>query len=80
LHLLLWLYGPLLGLCRFFGLLILYTVGRTPWTGDQSVAKPQTTHGKTHIQKKSTQYIHPCLEFGFEPTISAFEQEKLVHP
>jgi hypothetical protein len=28
----LWLYSPLLGLGRFFSFLILYTVGRTPWT------------------------------------------------
>jgi hypothetical protein len=31
--LLLWLYSPLLGLGPFFSLLILYTVGRTHWTG-----------------------------------------------
>jgi hypothetical protein len=29
----LWLYSPLLDLCRFFSFLIFYTVGRTPWTG-----------------------------------------------
>jgi hypothetical protein len=28
----LWLYSPLLGPGRFFSLLILYTVGMTPWT------------------------------------------------
>jgi hypothetical protein len=31
-------------LCRFFSFLILYTVGRTPWTGDQPVARPLPTH------------------------------------
>jgi hypothetical protein len=39
-YLYLWLYRPLLELGRFFSLLILYTVGRTPWTGDQPVARP----------------------------------------
>jgi hypothetical protein len=34
-----WLYSPLLDLGRFFSFLILYTVGRIPWTGDQSVAR-----------------------------------------
>jgi hypothetical protein len=42
--LLLWFYSPLLGLGRFFSFLILYTVGRTPWTGDQSVARPLPIH------------------------------------
>jgi hypothetical protein len=36
----LWLCSPLLDHGRFFSLLILYTVGRTPWTGDQPVARP----------------------------------------
>jgi hypothetical protein len=36
--LLLLLYSPLLVLGRFFSFLILYTSGRSPWTGDQPVA------------------------------------------
>jgi hypothetical protein len=45
----LYIYGStaLVGLGRFFSLLILYTVSRTPWTGDQPVAKPLPTH-RTH--------------------------------
>jgi hypothetical protein len=38
----------LLGLNRFFSFLILYTVGRAPWTGDQPVARPIRTHRTTH--------------------------------
>jgi hypothetical protein len=38
----LWLYGSFL---------ILYTVGRTPWTGDQPVARPLPTHRTTQTQK-----------------------------
>jgi hypothetical protein len=37
----------LLDLGRFFSFLILYTVGRTPWTGDQPVARPLSTHRTT---------------------------------
>jgi hypothetical protein len=33
----------LLELGRFFSFLFLYTVGRTPWTGTQPVAKPLLT-------------------------------------
>jgi hypothetical protein len=36
----LWLYRPLLDIGRFFSFLILHTIGRTPWTGDQPVARP----------------------------------------
>jgi hypothetical protein len=42
--LLLLLYGPLLGLCRFFSFLILYRVGRIPWTENQPGARPLPTH------------------------------------
>jgi hypothetical protein len=29
---------------RFFSFVILYTVGRTPWTGDQPVARKAVTY------------------------------------
>jgi hypothetical protein len=50
----LWLYSPLLGLGRFFGFLIFYTVGRTPWTGDQHVAGPLPAHRTAQTQNKRT--------------------------
>jgi hypothetical protein len=43
----LWLYSSLLDLGRFFSLLILYTVGRTPWASDQLVVRPLPTHRTT---------------------------------
>jgi hypothetical protein len=54
--LLLWLYSPLLGLGRSFSFFILYTVGRTPWTGDQ----PVTIHLHTH---RINAHKPPCLEW-----------------
>jgi hypothetical protein len=42
--LLLCLYSPLLGLGSFFSILILYTVRKTPWTGDRPVVRPLPTH------------------------------------
>jgi hypothetical protein len=33
-----------LGPGHFFSFVILYTVGKTPWTGDQSVARPLPTY------------------------------------
>jgi hypothetical protein len=44
----LWFYSPS-NLGRFFSFLILYTVGRTPWTVDQLVAT-----AATHTQNNTT--------------------------
>jgi hypothetical protein len=40
----LWLYSSLWDLGHFFSFFIFYTVGRTPWTGDQLVARPLPAH------------------------------------
>jgi hypothetical protein len=71
----LWLYSPL-DLRSFFSFLILYTVGRTPWTGDQTVARSLLTHRTTQTQNKGTQIYIPRM--GFKPMIRVFEQTKTV--
>jgi hypothetical protein len=45
----------LLDLDRFFSFIILYTVGRTPWPGDQPVARPLPTHRTRQTQIKRKQ-------------------------
>jgi hypothetical protein len=45
-HVYLWLHSRFFGPWPIFSFLILYTVCRTPWTGDQSVASPLPTHRK----------------------------------
>jgi hypothetical protein len=70
----LWLYSPLLGVGHFFSFLILYTDGRTPWTGDQPVAWPLPTPRTTQTQTKRTQTFMPRM--GFEPTTPVFEWTK----
>jgi hypothetical protein len=70
LHICLPVYGStnlLLDLERFFSFLILYTGGRTPWTGDQLVARPLPKHRTTQTQNKCTQTSVP--QVGLEPTI-----------
>jgi hypothetical protein len=47
------------------------TVGRTPSTGDQPVARPLPTHRTTQTQNKRTQTSMPLVKF--EPTIPPFE-------
>jgi hypothetical protein len=49
----LWLYSPC-GPWPLFQFLNLYTVGRTPWPGDQPVARPLPTHRTTQTQNKRT--------------------------
>jgi hypothetical protein len=58
----------------FFSFLILYTVGRTPWTGDQPVARLLPTHKTTQAENKRTQTSMPWV--GFESTIPAFERSR----
>jgi hypothetical protein len=72
----LWLYSPL-DLGRFFRFLILYTVGRTPWTGDHPAARLLLTHRTTQTQNELTQTTIPRV--GLEPTIPLFERAKRVH-
>jgi hypothetical protein len=56
---------------------IFYTDGRTPWTGDQPVARPLPTHSRTQAQDKRTETSMPWM--GFETTIPAFERGKTVN-
>jgi hypothetical protein len=73
----LWLYSPLLDLGRFYRFLIMHTVGKSPWTGEQPVAKPLTTYRPTQTQNKRTKTSMPCVRF--DPMIPAFKWAKTVH-
>jgi hypothetical protein len=66
----------LLSLGRFFGFLILYTVGRTLWAGDQPVARPLSTHmTKQKLSKHMQTSVSPV---GFEPMIPVLGRTKRV--
>jgi hypothetical protein len=62
-----------------FQFLNLYTVGSTPWTGDQPDARPLLihVHRTTQTQNKRTQTFMPLV--GLEPTTPVFERTKTVH-
>jgi hypothetical protein len=66
-----------LDLGRFFSFFIFYTVGRTPWTGDQPVARPLPAHRR--IQKHNKRKLTSMPEVVFEPTIPVFERAKTAH-
>jgi hypothetical protein len=72
----------LLDLGYLFSFLILYTVSRTPRTGDQAVARPVTTHRTTQIQNKRTQtYIHALNEIRtHDSSVRANEDISCLRP
>jgi hypothetical protein len=61
----------------FFQFLNRITVARTPWTGDQPVARPLPTQRTVQTRNKRTQTSMPRA--GFEHTTSVFERAKAVH-
>jgi hypothetical protein len=56
-----------------FQFLIVYTVSRIPWMGDQPIVRPLSTQ----TQNKRKQTSMPWV--GFEPMIPAFKRAKTVH-
>jgi hypothetical protein len=53
----------------------IWTVGRTPWTGDQPDARPLATQDNTRQKKRG----HTSMpRAGFEPAIPMFERPKTV--
>jgi hypothetical protein len=68
---------PFVGPWQLLSILILYTVGRTPWMGDQPIARPLPIQRRTQTQNKRTQTSMP--QVGFESTTPVFERAKTVH-
>jgi hypothetical protein len=66
-----------LSLGRFFSFLMIYPVGRTPWSEDQLVSRPLPAQRTAQTQNKRTQISMPQGEF--EPTIAVFKRAKTVH-
>jgi hypothetical protein len=60
-----------------FQFLNLHTVVRTPWTGEQPVARPLPSHRTIQTQSKRTQTS--MSRVAFEPTIPEFERMKTVY-
>jgi hypothetical protein len=49
---------PFVGPWPLFQFLNMYTVGRTPWTGDQPVVRPLPAYKTAQTQNKHTHDIH----------------------
>jgi hypothetical protein len=69
---------PFAGPWPLFQSLNLHIVGRTPWTGDQPVVRPLSTHRRTQTQNKRTKKSMPWV--GFETTTPVFERAKTARP
>jgi hypothetical protein len=67
---------PFVGPWPLFSFLILYTVGRTPWAGDQPVVRPLPTHRTAQTQNRTQISMH---RVGLEPTTPVFERAETVH-
>jgi hypothetical protein len=57
----------------FFSFLILYTVSRTPWMGDQHVARPLPTH-------RINAHRHLCLEWDSNPRFQRSRERRQFMP
>jgi hypothetical protein len=66
---------PFVGPWPLFVFLIIYSFGRTPWTGDQPVARLLHTHTGQHKHRLK---VHGH-QVGFETTNSVFERAKIFH-
>jgi hypothetical protein len=60
-------------LAAFLQFLILYRVGRTPWMGDQPVARPLHTH-RINIHR------HPCLKWDSNPWFQCSSERRQFLP
>jgi hypothetical protein len=68
---------PFIGPWPLFQFIDFYTVGKTPWTGGQQVARPLSSRRTPQPQNKRTQ--RSICQAGFEPMIPVPERTKTVH-
>jgi hypothetical protein len=58
---------------RVFSVLVLYTVGRATWIGDQPVGRPLPTH-RINARRR------PCLEWDWNPRSQRSSERKQFMP
>jgi hypothetical protein len=64
----------------FFSFVILYTLARTSWTGDQLVASPLPAHRTSQAQNKRTQTSMPRVGFEPDPSVRSGEDSLWLWP
>jgi hypothetical protein len=68
-----WLYSSFVGLWPLSSFLILYTVGRTPRTGDQPVSRPLS---KDRKQTKITAHRNPSFKWASNPRSQCWSEQR----
>jgi hypothetical protein len=70
---------PFVGPWPLFSFLIFYTVGMTPWTGDQHIARPLSAYTG---QQKHRIYAHryQCLEWNSNPRSECLSGRRQLIP
>jgi hypothetical protein len=58
---------------------MLYTLSRTPWTGNQSVAVPSPIQGTIPTRNGHTMDTHLCLEWDSNPRSQGSSERKTVY-
>jgi hypothetical protein len=70
---------PFVGPRPLFSFLIFYTVGRTPWTGDQP-SQGRYLHTGQYKHNKRTQTSMPCGIRTHDPSVRAGEDSSCLRP
>jgi hypothetical protein len=74
------IYSPLLDICHFFSFLILYTVGRTPWTRI-SLSQGLYLYTEQHKHRINAHYIHALSGIRtYDPSVRASEESSCLGP
>jgi hypothetical protein len=77
--LLLWTLLPFWNIGLISQFLDYFTDGRTPWAGDQLVARPLPKHRTIQTQTNAHTYQTSMPWAGFDPTMPTCERAKTVH-
>jgi hypothetical protein len=62
-----------------FSSIILYTVSRSPWTGDQPVARPRYLHTGQHKHRINV-HRHPCLQWDSNQRSRCLSEQRRFMP
>jgi hypothetical protein len=62
-----------------FSFLMLYTVGRTPWSSDQPVARPLPTNRATQTENRR-KHRHPRLQWDSNPRSQLLSERRQFIP
>jgi hypothetical protein len=75
----LWLYSYFVTHWPIFSFFIFYTLGRSPWTGDEPVARPLPAHTGVHKHRINAHRL-PCFKCDSNPRPQCLSGRRLFVP